>query len=118
MIYLLAIVLGAAWRRWWGSERPSWAFTGYRAMQAAAGFAVLFLFLCLQAKWWVAAILAGIGIGFMTLPISISRRPFERVMEKINPPNLGTWLSGPAPWGEVLEGAVVWGLLVGLTALF
>jgi len=38
---VIAAVLGAAWRRWFGSERPSWAHTGYRATQIIAGMAVL-----------------------------------------------------------------------------
>lgn len=42
---LAAALIGAAWRRWFGSARPSWAWPGSRATHIAAGFAVLALLL-------------------------------------------------------------------------
>lgn len=112
---LLAFILGAAFRRWLGSARPSWAFTGYRAAQIGAGFLVL-LSLCAFASWdtplWNLAKAAAV-IGFMTLPVFISRRPFEFLAEWLErkgwlPVTRGPILQGAAPWGEVMQGALLW----------
>ncbi len=37
MTFIISILLGAAWRRWFGSARPEWAFVGYRAFQVGSG---------------------------------------------------------------------------------
>lgn len=115
-----AAVLGAAWRRWFGSARPSWAFPGYRFMQIAAGFAVLFGLCQLSGdSGWFAAVKSGAVIGFMTMPIRYSRRPFEWITERFPLPTTGNlphpWkpmLQGPAPWAEALQGMCLWPLAV------
>lgn len=109
-VLLLAVLAGAAWRRWYGSARPSWAFPGYRGLQIAVGIAAL-ASMCWVAgdQWWRALAVGAAAVGFMTLPIKVSRRPFEWLMERINPPKMwGTMLSGPAPWSEALQGAALW----------
>lgn len=98
----LAALLGATWRRWWGSERPDWAFPGYRGMQAVAGAVVL---------WLVGAnmVLAVAAIAFMASPIKYTRRPFEWITERLPlPTTKNDWLNGPAPWAEVFQGATLW----------
>ena len=64
---VLAIILGAAWRRMFGSDRPDWAFPGYRGLQALGGLLVLFA-LCLWTgtAWPLSALKAGLAIGFLT----------------------------------------------------
>lgn len=113
---LISALLGAAWRRWLGSARPEWAWTGYRATQIAAGFIVLALIQVVAGDYFYRCALdSALAIGFMTLPIQYSRRPFEWLMEKIDPPKLwGTMLNGPAPWSEALQGACLWLLAVAL----
>src|SRR6185369_392050 len=112
LIFVAALFLGAAWRRWFGSERPSWAYPGYRATQVALGFIVLALLQVIVGDpFWRCALDSGIAIGFMTLPISISRQPFLWITKKLPlPTTKNDWLNGPEPWAEVLQGAVLWGL--------
>lgn len=99
---IITALLGAAWRRWWGSERPGWAFPGYRGMQAIAGAVVL----------WLAGanmVFAVAAIAFMASPIKYTRRPFEWVTERLPlPTTKNDWLNGPAPWAEALQGATLW----------
>lgn len=107
MVFLLTLLLGAAWRRWFGSGRPDWAFTGYRAMQVAGGWAVLF-FLCVIRNPGLIiadALVAIAAIGWMTLPIAVSRQPFVWLLDRS--PWLPTfpYLKGSAEWGEFLQGA-------------
>jgi hypothetical protein len=117
---LVAILLGAAWRRWFGSARPGWAFPGYRAMQVAAGIGALAF---LAGPSWMSLACAGAAIGFMTLPISVSRAPFLWLVNRA--PWLPTtdhlphpWkpmLQGPEPWAEAFQGAALWALAVLVT---
>ena len=111
---LIAALLGAAWRRWFGSARADWAYPGYRATQVGSGIAVLaFLQFVMGDPLWRCALDSALAIGFMTLPIVISRQPFVWLMRWINPPKMwGTMLNGPEPWAEALQGAVLFGLAV------
>ena len=113
-IYLIAALLGASWRRWFGSERPSWAWAGYRATQIAAGFIVLALLQVVRGDpFWRCALDSALAVGFMTLPISISRQPVLWVTDRLPlPMTKNDWLNGPEPWAEVFEGAVLWGLAI------
>jgi hypothetical protein len=107
---LLAFLAGAAWRRWFGSARPGWAFPGYRALQIVAGIGAgaLVMGASLDSLACVSA-----AVGFMTLPISVSRAPFLWLVNRA--PWLPTtdhlphpWkpmLQGPEPWAEALQGA-------------
>lgn len=116
----LAAVLGAAWRRWFGSARPEWAFPGYRFMQIAAGFIVLALIQVVAGDdFWRCALDSALAIGFMTLPIEYSRRPFEWIAERLPLPTTDglphPWrpmLQGPAPWAEAMQGAMLWAAAV------
>lgn len=119
---VIAAILGAAWRRWWGSARPQFAKNpdgsdrpGYRAFQAIAGVIVLAI-LCAELiggpfkNTIYALALSGAAIGFMTLPIRISRRPFEYMIAPfVNelPTTSSPELQGPAPWSEVFQGAII-----------
>ena len=105
-----ALLLGAAWRRWFGSARPGWAFPGYRFMQIAAGWVVLALLQVAAGDYfWRCTLDSALALGFMTLPVSFSRQPFVWLRKKIDPPKMwGTMLNGPEPWAEALQGAVVW----------
>lgn len=116
---LLALVLGAAWRRWYGSARPGWAFPGYRGLQVLAGFSVLGLLQIPTGDYlWRCALDSALAIGFMTLPIRYSRRPFEFISEWLVARGLPTtarlphpWktmLQGPAPISEALQGGLLW----------
>lgn len=115
---LIAALLGAAWRRWFGSARAEWAYPGYRATQVVSGFCVLAFIQFVQGEaLWRCALDGAIAIGFMTLPIHISRRPFEWVAERLHLPTTDgmnhpwkTMLQGPAPWAEVMQGATLWAL--------
>ena len=120
MTILLAVILGAAWRRWLGSERPSWAHPGYRATQIIAGIIVLSVVQVVDGSWIFRAILdSSLAIGFMLLPISISREPFVRLTKRLPLPTTDKlphpWkpmLQGPEPWAEVLQGMTCFGLAV------
>lgn len=110
MTYLIGAVLGALWRRWWGSERPSWAFSGYRATQAVVGLALLFLLgLWTGEAWWRAALDAGLAIGWLTLPIKISlfghTQFWEWLDSKVTLPDW--WESGYTTYAEASGGALV-----------
>lgn len=119
MIFI-ACLFGAAWRRWFGSARPEWAYQGYRATQVAAGFIVLALIQVVAGDYFYRCALdSALAIGFMTLPIQYSRRPFEWLTERLPLPTTDglphPWrpmLQGAAPWAEVLQGATLWGLAV------
>lgn len=118
-----AALLGASWRRFYGSARPGWAFPGYRFMQIAAGFVVLALLQVVRGDpFWRCALDSALAIGFMTLPVKFSRRPFEIVAEWLVRHGLPTtenlrhpfktWLQGPAPWAETGQGITLWLLAV------
>lgn len=117
---VLAIILGSAWRRWYSSARPAWAFPGYRFSQIAAGFVVLALTQIVTGDYfWRCALDSALAIGFMTLPIQYSRRPFEWLAERLPLPTTRymphPWkpmLQGPAPWSEVFQGGLLWTLAV------
>jgi hypothetical protein len=99
---LLAFLAGAAWRRWFGSARPDWAFPGYRGMQVCAGIGVCSL---IAGASVLALACAALAVGWMTLPISVSRQPFVALLDRS--PWLPTlpYLRGSAEWGEFLQGA-------------
>lgn len=125
---LVTLCIGAAWRRWFGSERPKWAkaldakspwaklggFPLRIGIQVPVGF-LLALWVALKhsAPVLPAVAIAALAIGFMALPIRFSRRPFERPAEwlvdkEIVPSTYPSqMLNGWAPWSEVLQGATV-----------
>lgn len=119
---IAAILMGAAWRRWWGSASPEWwpwrkangETIGLRGTQFAAGFIVLALIQVVRGDpFWRCALDSALAVGFMTLPIAVSRQPFVCLMKKLNPPKMwGTMLNGPEPWAEVAQGMCLWGLAV------
>ena len=119
---IAAVLIGAAWRRWFGSARPSWAFTGYRALQVVAGISTLALICLLNGDLkFESAIKAGVAIGFMTLPIQYSRQPFVWLARQLNLPTTESlphpWkpmLQGAEPWGEAIQGACVWSAAITL----
>lgn len=117
MTILIALLAGACWRRWFGSERPGWAFPGYRAMQVAAGVAALFLLAWLSTTPAVAILLAGGAIGFMTLPISVSRAPFVWFADRLPLPTI-PYVSGSAEWAEVFQGALIFAGAIALAHIF
>lgn len=102
MTLLLAAIVGAAWRRWFGSARPGWAFPGYRAMQVCVGIGLCAL---VAGPSLASLVCAGAAIGWMTLPISVSRAPFVSLLDRS--PWLPTfpYLRGSAEWAEFLQGA-------------
>lgn len=121
MISLIsAVILGAAWRRWLGSERPSWAHPGYRATQIIAGITVLSVVQVVDGSGILRAIFdSALAIGFMILPIATSREPFVRLAKRLPLPTTDKlphpWkpmLQGPEPWAEVLQGMTCFGLAV------
>src|SRR5262245_58185490 len=72
-LVLVALLAGACWRRWWGDERPAWAFPGYRWLQAGAGVALLLgLGLLMKEPLWRAALEAALVIGWLASPIKLS----------------------------------------------
>jgi len=119
-MYLIALLLGAAWRRWFGSARADWAYPGYRFMQIAAGFVVLALIQVVRGDlFWRCALDSALAIGFMTLPIQYSRQPFVWLARQLNLPTTESlphpWkpmLQGPEPWGEALQGMCLWTLAI------
>lgn len=120
ILIIFTLILGAAHRRWLGSARPSWAWTGYRATQIAAGFIVLALLQVVRGDpLWRCALDSALAIGFMTLPIAISRQPFVWLARKLNLPTterlphpFKTMLQGVEPWGEAIQGGALWMLAV------
>jgi hypothetical protein len=131
---LVAFILGAAWRRSLGSARPAWvlrldARTPWRrlggfplrtAIQVPAGMAVLTaLQLAAGEALWRAALEAALAVGAMTLPIRLSRRPFEWLAEQVErrgalPITRNDHLNGPAPWGEAMQGGLLWTIAIAL----
>ena len=112
---LAAVIVGAAWRRWFGSERPRWAWTGYRAAQITAG-AILLGLLCWGAgdAWWRALIDTAAAMVVMTVSAH-TRDPFIWIAEKLHLPKMwGDFLDGPAPWAEALQGATLWSVAVAI----
>lgn len=110
----LAIVCGSAWRRFWGSERPSWAFPGYRAVQASLGvLALVMLGRMAGDSWVISGARAAIVIGFLsTMAESVPHvwRAWEEVYIRWGVPNLGPWLRDWTAWAELTAGALVFGL--------
>ena len=119
---MIAAIIGAAHRRWLGSARVDWAYPGYRGTQVAAGFVVLaFLQFAIGDVWWRCALDSALAIGFMTLPIQISRQPFVWLARQLNLPTTESlphpWkpmLQGAEPWGEAIQGACVWSAAITL----
>lgn len=119
----LAFVLGGAWRRWWGGDPPpaSWwpwrSASGdarlYRALQAVVGVAALVLLGRLAGdSWLLAAGRAGLVIGFLSLPIAISRAwaewPWLWIERQWGTPRWGRWFTGWTTYVEASSGALVW----------
>ena len=120
MTLALAIILGAVWRRWWGDERPSWAFPGFRATQAVAGFAVL-LGICLLHGHFLtgSAIRAGLALAFLTFcaqSIPHVWAAFDWIDGWLprGLPKLGRWFTGWTTYAEATAGAIVWAIAVAL----
>ena len=117
MTFTLAIILGAVWRRWWGDERPAWAFPGFRATQAVTGFVTLFG-ICLLAghSWWSAAIRAGLALGFLTT-MAESVPHIWRGWEWIDAKVIGLrsrfrLVNGFTTYSEMTAGAAVWSIAI------
>jgi hypothetical protein len=121
MIWLiLAIVAGAVWRRWWGDERPSWAFPGFRALQAVVGFGALFG-ICIAKGIFLpdAAIRAGLALAFLTfcaqsIPHVWAAWDWIDGWLPRGLPKLGRWFTGWTTFSEATAGAVVWAIGVSL----
>ncbi|MCW5615886.1 MAG: hypothetical protein KIT32_12265 [Rhodocyclaceae bacterium] len=105
MTLAVAIVLGAIWRRWWGDERPPWAFPGYRGVQFAAGV------VCLYAlhPTWLGLGMAIAAVVIATLPIKFFR-PIWWAWDRVPVPNLGRWFYQPTNYAEATQGALIFGL--------
>lgn len=109
MIFL-AIILGAAWRRWFGDERPSWAFPFYRGVQVIVG---------ILAMWalnptWVGLAAAGISVGICTLPIQYFRPiwwMWQEIDARFGVPNLGRLFYQYTNYAESTQGALVFALV-------
>lgn len=118
MIVLSAAIIGAAYRRWWGTKRPSWAFPGYRGLQAAAGLAALF-WLCVFAGnvWWLAALKSALTIGFLaqraqSLPIIWDA--WKSLSEWLGRRGSHWLVFHWTEFAEAMAGAIVWTLVVSL----
>lgn len=130
---ILAVFAGAAWRRWFGSDRPRWVKSidawwrqlfviwrpdrgaPYRGAQIALG-AIVLTALCYWNgdQWWRAPLETAAAIIIMTASAH-TRDPFIWIAEKLRLPKMwGTFLDGPAPWSEALQGATLWTLAVAL----
>ena len=120
---VLAIVCGAAWRRWWGSTPALWwpwkrangDGIGYRATQAVAG-AVALAGLCWWAgsPWWLAVLTGGLATGFLaeraqSLPIVWEM--WDRLDWLVRLPRL-PFFTGWTTYAEATCGALVWALVV------
>lgn len=118
---VLAILAGAAWRRWWGWLPASWwpwkrangDGIGYRAFQAVVGFVTLALILWLAAgaKIESAAIVSGIVLGFLSsIAQSVPHiwKLWELIDGKIKLPRFGTLIDGWTCYAELTCGAFVW----------
>lgn len=108
MIFL-AIILGAIWRRWWGDERPSWAFPGFRGMQFAVGV----LALAALNPTWLGLATAVIAIVIVTLPIRFFRPiwwAWEQIDSRWGVPNLGRWFYQHTNYAEATQGALIFAL--------
>lgn len=135
---LLAVLLGAAWRRWFGSERPKWMRpvdawwrdlfgiwrpdkgAPWRAMQIVLGIVAL----AVLNRWAGDTLLrcvvdAAAAVGFMTLPIAVSRQPFVWAVQRLRLPTTEKlphpWkpmLQGPEPWAEAVQGGLLWSIAV------
>lgn len=118
MTIALAILAGAIFRRWWGDARPSWAFPGFRGLQALGGLLALFA-LCLWAgtAWPLAALKAGLAIGFLTaVAQSIPHvwQAFDWLDGRLprGLPKLGRWFTGWTTYSEATAGALVFAVAI------
>lgn len=108
----LSALLGAAWRRWWGDERPAWAPPGYRAAQAAIGFAMLAA-ICILAghAWWGALLRSALALAFMAaMAESIPHiwRAWDWVDSRWSMRSRWRLFDGYTTKAELTAGAVVW----------
>lgn len=115
----IAIVAGICWRRWWGDERPSWAFPGFRATQAIIGFLALFG-ICVWAghPWWESAIRSAIALAFIT-SMAESIPHIWRAWEWIDAKVIGLnsryrLIDGYTTYAEMTCGAFVWGVAISI----
>lgn len=117
---LLSALFGAFWRRWWGSARPSWLINadgtdkkvGYRGIQYVLGVIGTMLVYYISFGILPALGAALLVTGFTTLPISISRKPFEPLANYLwDKGILPSWfddrLGSAMPWAEVFQGATL-----------
>lgn len=114
---VLAALCGGFWRRWWGDARPSYAFRGYRAVQASVGVLALFGCCWVGSVWWLAAIKAGLAIGFLaTMAESVPHvwKAWEEIYIRWGVPNLGRMLKDWTAYAKVTAGALVWAIAVAL----
>jgi hypothetical protein len=122
-----APLIGATWRRWFGSARPKWMEpidawwrarfdiqrpdrgAPYRRAQIFIGCVVLFLLCWANGdQWWRAGLETAAAMVIFTISAH-TRDPFIWIAEKLRLPSMwGTMLNGPGPWGEALQGACLW----------
>lgn len=126
-VVLVAVFVGAAWRRWLGSARPKFVINrldpawrelfgidnpkrGFplRGIQVILGcVAMYYLARWGGDAWWLAAIETAVAMVIFTVSAH-TRDPFIWLAEKLRLPNMwGTMLNGPDPWGEAMQGALV-----------
>ena len=117
MTLALAIILGAVWRRWWGDERPAWAFPGFRATQACIGYGALAA-LCIIAGHpsWSAAVRSALALAFLTT-MAESIPHIWRGWEWIDAKVIGLrsryrLVNGYTTYAEMTCGAAVWSIAI------
>lgn len=122
MTTILALLLGAAWRRWFGAERPSWAFPGFRAMQIVAGILTLGI-LCYLAggSFWRAPLIALLATGWLierAQSIPVVWEGWFRLDALLGPrfPAITPAFTGWTTYAEATAGALVWAIAVGVFA--
>lgn len=126
-----ALIGGAAWRRWFGSARadvatkyldPWWQKMfrvenpkrrfPWRGMQVVIGCIGLYGLGYLGGDtWWRAGLETAAAMVIFTISAH-TRDPFIWMADKLRLPQMwGTMLNGPDPWGEALQGALIFVLV-------
>lgn len=119
MITALVIIAGALFRRWWGSDPPTWAPSrGFRALQSAVGIAVLWLLCWLYGfSWQEAGIRSGLAYAFLTYTGMCIPHIWDicKMIDSLfGTPNLGRWFREYTQYAEAVAGGCVWFVAVTL----